>query len=176
MPTVDHQPRRAPGDGAHLEGDAVAEPLPSPRFHSWQWRAGNALVSAFARAGIGPIALLTTTGHVTGRVHTVPVVPIDHAGTRWLVAPYGATAWVRNARATGTVTLRYGRRRHTYTVREVTATEAAPVLKLYVTIATKARRRFSTPVEAPAEAFAAEAATHPVFELRSLEPVEGGDR
>lgn len=167
MPTIDHRPGRAPGDGSHVAGDAVAEPPPTPSFHSRRWRAGNALVGVFARAGIGPIALLTTTGRATGRPHTVPVVPIDHAGARWLVAPYGAVAWVHNARAAGSVTLRYGRERRTYAVREATPAESAPVLKRYVTVATRARQRFATPVDAPADAFAAEAATHPVFELRS---------
>jgi deazaflavin-dependent oxidoreductase (nitroreductase family) len=167
MSTIDHKPPRAPGDEPHADRGAVAEPMPAPPFRSRRWRAGNALVSVFARAGIGPIALLTTTGRASGRPHTVPVVPIDHAGARWLVAPYGPVGWVHNARATGSVTLRYGRRRHTYAVREATPTEAAPVLKRYVTIATRARRRFTTPVDAPAEKFVAEAATHPVFELRS---------
>jgi len=103
---------------------------------------------------------------VAGKPHTVPVVPIDHAGSRWLVAPYGPVAWVHNVRANGRATLRYGRRADSYVVREATPTEAAPVLKRYVTIATKARQRFATPVDAPAEAFEAEVATHPVFELR----------
>jgi hypothetical protein len=38
--------------------------------------------------------------------HTNPVVPIDYDDKRWLVAPYGAVAWVRNARAAGRVSLR----------------------------------------------------------------------
>ena len=136
-------------------------------FETWRWRAGNALVSVFARAGVGPIALLTTTGHKTGRTHTVPVVPVDHAGARWLVAPYGPVTWVDNVRATGTVSLRHGRQQHAYTVREATPDEAGPVLKRYAAIAPRARRCFTATVDAPAEAFAAEAHDHPVFELRS---------
>lgn len=138
----------------------------SSRFRGWRWRAGNALVTVLARAGIGPIALLTTTGRVTGRPHTVPVVPVDHAGARWLVAPYGPVGWVRNVRATGVVTLRHGRRRWVYAVREATPVEAGPVLKRYATIATRARQSFTATIDEPAEAFAAEAADHPVFELQ----------
>ena len=145
----------------------------APVFRGLRWRAGNALVAIFARAGIGPIALLTTTGRVSGRPYTVPVVPIDHAGARWLVAPYGPVAWVHNARAAGVVSLRYGRQRHDYAVREATPVEAAPVLKLYVTIATRARHRFNATVDAPVEAFIAEADDHPVFELQPLsEPAD----
>jgi deazaflavin-dependent oxidoreductase (nitroreductase family) len=149
-------------------GGRTSNGVSAPKFRGWRWRAGNALVNVFARIGIGPIALLTTTGRVTGQPHTVPVVPIDHAGARWLVAPYGPVGWVHNARAGGTVTLRRGSQRHAYAVREATPAEAGPVLKRYVTIATRARHRFAAPVDAPVEAFIAEAADHPVFELQPL--------
>ena len=98
----------------------------------------------------------------------MPVVPIDHAGTRWLVAPYGPVGWLHNARASGTVTLRHGRRRHDYAVRDATPDEAGPVLKRYVAVATKTRDRFTATVDAPVEAFVAEAADHPVLALRRL--------
>jgi deazaflavin-dependent oxidoreductase (nitroreductase family) len=169
MATTGHERHERQG---RLDGGAAAGRVPAPSFRGWRWRAGNALVNVFARAGIGPIALLTTTGRVTGRPHTVPVVPIDHAGARWLVAAYGPVGWVHNARAAGTVTLRYGRQRDTYTAREATPAEAGPVLKRYVTIATRARHRFAASVDAPVEAFIAEAADHPVFELQPApEPV-----
>jgi hypothetical protein len=80
---------------------------------------------------------------------------------------------VHNVRAAGTVTLRHGHRRHTYTVREATPAEAGPVLKHYVTIATRARQRFAATVDAPVEAFIAEATDHPVFELQ---PASSGER
>jgi deazaflavin-dependent oxidoreductase (nitroreductase family) len=132
---------------------------------AFSWRAGNALVSVLARVGVGPIHLLTTTGRVTGRPHTLPVVPVDQDGKRWLVAPYGPVAWVHNARASGRVTLRYGRTSRDYTVREATAAEAGPVLKRYVAVASRTRQHFDAAPDAPAEAFAAEADRHPVFEL-----------
>jgi hypothetical protein len=52
-----------------------------------------------------------------------------------------------------------------YTVREVGAEEAAPVLKCYVAVATKTRPQFDAGPDSPVEAFAAEADRHPVFEL-----------
>lgn len=159
MATTEHQRGR-------LGGGSDASRVSPPTFRGWRWRAGNGLVSILARAGLGPIALLTTTGRVTGRPHTVPVVPIDHAGARWLVAPYGPVAWVHNARAAGTVTLRYGRQRHAYAIRDATPIEAAPVLKRYATIATRTRHRFTATIDAPVEAFIAEAADHPVLELQ----------
>jgi deazaflavin-dependent oxidoreductase (nitroreductase family) len=114
--------------------------------------------------------LLTTTGRRTGRSHTVPVVPVEHDGKRWLVAPYGPVAWVRDARASGRVSLRYGRTERPYAIREVPAGEAGPVLKRYVAVATKTRRHFRTNADAPVETFVAEADRHPVFELNPLSP------
>lgn len=167
MATTDREQRgplhNEAGDG---DGGPPAGRVPPRRFRGWRWRAGNALVSILARAGIGPIALLTTTGRVTGRPHTVPVVPVDHADARWLVAPYGSVGWVHNARAAGVVTLRYGRERCVYEVREAAPGEAGPVLKRYATIATRTRQCFTATVDAPVEAFTAEASDHPVFELQ----------
>lgn len=137
----------------------------APAFDSWSWHAGNAIVSLLARAGIGPIHLLTTRDRRTGQGHTNPVVPIEHDGRRWLVAPYGAVSWVRNAREDGHVGMRYGRSTNHYLVREVGADEAGPVLKRYVSVATKTRAQFRATEVSPVEDFVAEADRHPVFEL-----------
>lgn len=139
-----------------------------PAFKSWQWRFGNAIVSLLARAGIGPIQLLTTRDRRTGAPHTTPVVPVEQGGTSWLVAPYGTVGWVRNAREDRRVRLRYGRTTHDYAIREVGADEAGPVLKRYVAVATKTRAQFAASMDSPVADFAAEAERHPVFELVSL--------
>jgi deazaflavin-dependent oxidoreductase (nitroreductase family) len=146
-----------------------------PKFDSWAWRSGNAFVSLLARAGVGPIHLLTTRGRRTVGAHTVPVVPVEHDGRRWLVAPYGTVGWVRNARQEGRVRVRYGRSTHDYTIREAGADEAGPVLKRYVTVATKTRAQFKATKDSPVEDFVAEADRHPVFELVPLpsEPPTG---
>jgi len=122
--------------------------------------------------GVGPIQLLTTRGRRSGEPRTVPVVPVDHDGARWLVAPYGPVDWVHNVRADPHVTLLYGRSRVEYLAHEVEPTDVGPVLKKYVTVASKARSQFRTSPDAPAAAFAAEAGDHPVF---ALEPVAAGD-
>jgi deazaflavin-dependent oxidoreductase (nitroreductase family) len=138
---------------------------PEPKFRSFGWRAGNAFVNVLARAGVGPIHRLTTRGSKSGRPHTIPVVPVDYDGKRWLVAPYGRVAWVHNARAAGQVSLQYGRATREYATREVSADEAGPVLKRYVEIATKTRAQFKATQDSPVEDFVAEADRHPVFEL-----------
>ena len=109
--------------------------------------------------------LLTTRGRKTGRPRTIPVVPVDADGTMWLVAPYGAVSWVRDVRADGRVSLRYGRSTHRYVAREASAEEAGPILKRYVAVATKTRGQFDAAVDAPVRDFVAEADRHPVFQL-----------
>lgn len=109
--------------------------------------------------------LLTTHDRRTAQPHTIPVVPVERGGTRWLVAPYGTVDWVRNVRADARVQLRYGRNTRNYTAREATAAEAGPVLKRYLSVATKTRSQFRATKSSPEADFIAEADCHPVFEL-----------
>lgn len=129
---------------------------------------GNAFVGLLARAGIGPIHLLTVPGRRTGRPHTVPVVLVEQDDRRWLVAPYGAVSWVHNARAAGRVSLRRGAEAGDYAVREARPDEAGPVLKRYVAVASRTRASFQASQDAPVTQFVAEAHRHPVFELVPL--------
>ena len=142
--------------------------MSTPRFKSPRWRLGNAFVSLLARAGIGPIHLLTVPGRRSGRPHTVPVVLVTQDDSRWLVAPYGAVSWVRNARAAGRVSLRRGAEAGDYAVREARPDEAGPVLKRYVAVAGRTRASFQASPDAPVTEFVAEAHRHPVFELIPL--------
>ncbi|MEV6105235.1 nitroreductase family deazaflavin-dependent oxidoreductase [Streptomyces sp. NPDC051940] len=138
---------------------------PAPDFRSRRWRWGNAFVGLLARAGWGPIQLLTVAGRRTGRQYTVPVVPVEESGRLWLVAPYGTVGWVENARAADRVSLRYGRTTRHYKLREAGPEESGPVLKRYVAVATKTRPHFTATKDSPVAEFVAEAGLHPVFEL-----------
>ena len=123
-------------------------------------------MSALVRAGLVPRSyLLTTRGRKTGRPRTNPVVPVEHGGRRWLVAPYGPVAWVHNARAARRVSLTRRRDTRHYTIREVSPDEAGPVLKRYVRLTPSTRPYFQATKDSPVEDFIAEAARHPVFEL-----------
>ncbi len=128
-------------------------------------RVGNAIFSMLARAGIGPAHLLTTRGRKTGRPRTNPVVLVEQDKRRWLVAPYGAVSWVLNARAMGRVTLRRGRDRQDYTIRELSPAESGPILKRYIGVAPATQPYFQAGKDSPAGDFVAEARRHPVFEL-----------
>ncbi len=128
----------------------------------------NAVVTPLVRLGIGPANtyLLTVPGRRTGRRYTTPVTLVEHAGEPWLVAPFGERSWVKNARAAGEVELRRGRRRDVRRVEELPAAERAPILRAYVDRVPVVGKFFDVPKGAPEEAFAAEAAKHPVFRLR----------
>ena len=145
-------------------GHGRARPVREYRMSSGD-RLGNAIFGVLARAGIGPAHLLTTRGRKTGRPRTVPVILVQQDGQRWLVAPYGAVSWVLNARAAGRVTLRRGRDRQDYTIRELAPAESGPILKRYIRVATATRPYFQAAKDSPVKEFIAEAHRHPVFEL-----------
>ena len=108
--------------------------------------------------------LLTVQGRKTGRPHSTPVTLVENGG-RWLVAPYGDVGWVRNARVSGTVTLRRGRRSEIVQIEQVGLAEAAPVLREYIRRVAVTRPFFDAGVDSPLEAFEAEASRHPVFRI-----------
>jgi deazaflavin-dependent oxidoreductase (nitroreductase family) len=128
----------------------------------------NAVMRVLLRIGVAPprTYLLVVPGRRTRTLYTTPVTLVEEAGQRWLVAPYGEVAWVRNARAAGRVTLQRGRRRETLRVVELGAREAAGVLRTYIRQIPITRPFFDVTVDSDAEAFAAEAPRHPVFHLR----------
>jgi deazaflavin-dependent oxidoreductase (nitroreductase family) len=134
-------------------------------------RIVNTLMRAFLRIGIAPAAtyLLTVRGRKTGTPHSTPVTLVEREDGRWLVAPYGAVGWVRNARAAGRVRLTRGRRSEELAIDEVSGDEAAGVLQTYVRNVRVARPFFDAGPDSPLAAFAAEVARHPVFRLRSAQ-------
>ena len=136
----------------------------------------NTLVRGALWAGIAPtrFALLTVPGRRSGKPHSTPVIVLRRGADRWLVAPYGERAWVKNARAAGRVTLSRGRRRVTVPVQEVGAEEAGPVLKDYLGQTPITRPFFDVAPEAPLADFVREAPRHPVFRLgRPIKAVDG---
>lgn len=150
------------GRGVGLGSDAVAREyrLNAPR------RLVNAVVRPLTRVGLAGrhTYVLTVRGRKTGRAYSTPVTLIED-GERWLVAPYGEVGWVRNARAAGEVELGRAGRSETLRVQEVSAAEAAPVLREYVKRVSVVRPFFDAGPASPLEEFAAEASRHAVFRL-----------
>jgi deazaflavin-dependent oxidoreductase (nitroreductase family) len=112
--------------------------------------------------------VLTVRGRVSGKPYSTPVDAIEHDGRRWLVAPYGVTNWVRNARAAGEVELRRGDRIERMRVREASSDEAVPILRHYLEVVPVTRPYFDVGPDATEETLAAEVERHPVFQLEAL--------
>ena len=140
---------------------------------AWSYRLGPVrrafnVVAAWAiRLGAAPPSsyILSTRGRKTGVTRSTPVSVVRRQGVRWLVAPYGPVGWVHNARASGRVTLRRGRRSEEVGVGEVGPTEAAPILREYLRKFPVVAPFFDAKRGAPLEEFAAEASRHPVFRV-----------
>ena len=143
----------------------AGEPRP---YRKSVWRRGlNALVRPLAKVGLtGPRThLLTVPGRATGKRWSTPVSIVESGDERWLVAPYGARNWVKNARAAGWVELRRGSRRERLAVLELGSEEAVPVLQEYYRLGRVTRPFFEVTLDSPRDAWLAEAPRHPVFRL-----------
>ena len=118
--------------------------------------------------GIGPayMYLLQVRGRKSGRPYETPVNVLDVDGKRYLVAPRGRTQWVRNAEATGEITLKKGRSRQSFRLRPIPDEDKPALLKLYLERYVAAvQRYFSVRAGSAPEAFREVAPNYPVFEL-----------
>lgn len=110
--------------------------------------------------------LLEVRGRKSGRTYAMPVDVLTHGDTRYLVAPRGRTQWVRNAEASGRVTLKKGSRRAEYQLRALGDEEKPAVLKAYLDrFRLTVQRYFPLPAGSPVNDFVSLAARYPVFEL-----------
>src|SRR5512143_3972894 len=94
-------------------------------------RAINKLFGLLVGLGLGlrHNYLLQVRGRKSGRIYSTPVDVLDRDGKRYLVAPRGYTEWVRNAVASGTVSLQKGRWSQEFDVRLVSDDEKPEILK-----------------------------------------------
>ena len=127
----------------------------------------NLAVRATLWLGIAPrnYRLLSVPGRKTGRVYSTPVYLIQEDGERWLVAPYGERAWVKNTRTAGRVTLSRRGRSEEAAIVELDPLQSAPVLQRYILQQPITRRFFQVTPQSPIEDFVAEAPRHPVFQI-----------
>jgi len=83
------------------------------------------------RLGIGGAATLTVAGRRTGAKQSVPVIPIEYSGARYLVSTRGDSAWTRNLRAAGRGELRIKGKLEGFRASEVPVEERPPILDAY---------------------------------------------
>ncbi|HET7476421.1 MAG TPA: nitroreductase/quinone reductase family protein [Dermatophilaceae bacterium] len=98
----------------------------------------------------------------TGGVQRVPVVPVDVGEDRFVVSNFGESAWVRNLRAAGVLTLARKGERTTYQAVEVPVERRGPVLRAYRAKAGWQVAYYFWRRPDPAD--------HPVFSLRRTPP------
>ena len=131
----------------------------------------NNLMGSLVSFGVGPgyMRLLQVKGRKTGRIFSTPVNLIEVNGRRYLVAARGDTAWSRNARVSGEVTLKRGSRAERCAVQLVPDSDRPPVLKAFLDkYASQVQRFFPVSAGAPVESFREMAPGAPVFELRPI--------
>jgi deazaflavin-dependent oxidoreductase (nitroreductase family) len=131
-------------------------------------RAINKLFGLLVGLGLGlrHNYLLQVRGRKSGRIHATPVDVFDRNGKRYLVAPRGYTQWVRNAIASGTVSLKKGRRSEEFGIRLLAENERPEILKSYLDrYRLTVQRYFPVPAGSPIEVFRPLTADYPVFEL-----------
>ena len=95
----------------------------------------NPIVARLTRWGVSVKGsrILEVRGRTSGEVRTTPVNVLTVDGVRYLVAPRGETQWVRNLRAaSGSGSLRLGRRHEPFLAAELADDAKAPVLRAYL--------------------------------------------
>ena len=119
--------------------------------------------------GLGHNYVVEVRGRKSGRIFSTPIDLLEVGRRRYLIAPRGETNWVRNARAAGRVTLRKGRRREEFAVRELGLAERPELLKAYLDrFALTVQRYFPISRGSSVSEFAPIAERYPVFELTPI--------
>jgi deazaflavin-dependent oxidoreductase (nitroreductase family) len=132
-------------------------------------RFANQIMVRLSNWGISPPGtyVLTVPGRKTGKPYSLPVRVVEKDDLRWLVAPYGEVAWVKNARVAGDVILSRGKKSDVFKIHELGPRESAPILKEYITRVGIVRPYFDCNPASPLEVFEDEAPKHPVFLLEA---------
>ena len=110
--------------------------------------------------------LLKVRGRKSGKIYSTPIDLLELNGKRFLVAPRGRTQWVRNAEASGEVTLKKGRVEQRFRLRPLEGEEQLQIIKAYLdSFQREVQRYFPIPAGSPPEAFRDVASSYPAFEL-----------
>ena len=128
----------------------------------------NRAFGFFVKMGLGlkHNYLLEVRGRKSGRIYSTPINLLDLDGKRYLVAPRGYTQWVKNAVASGEVTLAKGGKREKFRLRPIDDEAKPEILKAYLDrYKLTVQRYFPIPAGSAAAAFETLAERYPVFEL-----------
>jgi len=99
--------------------------------------------------------------YLAGRSRTVPVIPVNVEGVRYLVSPYGESDWVRNLRAAGKAELAGKGGAETVRATEVMVQDRPTIIAIY--------RKTSGRTVDPCFAKLPDPADHPVFRIDAVD-------
>jgi hypothetical protein len=143
-----------------------------------EFRAPTALERAFNRVygflvglglGFSHSYLLQVRGRKSGKLFSTPVDLLELSGKRFLVAPRGRTQWVRNAEASGEVTLKKGGSLQRFRLCPIADADKPEILKAYLdNFKREVQTYFPVPAGSPTEAFAELVQNYPAFELIAI--------
>lgn len=108
-----------------------------PRYLAPGWvttHVVNRLIRRLVRMGVGVAGAreVRIVGRTSGQVRVNVVNPLRLGDDRYLVAPRGTTAWVRNLRAAGVGELKLGRTVEPFAAEELADDAKVPVLRAYL--------------------------------------------
>lgn len=111
------------------------------------------------RCGIGGSVTMEVPGRRTGHPPRVPVIPVEHAGERYVVSTRGESDWVRNLRAGGRASLHTRRGSEAVRATEIPLEERPPVIEAYRSTVGRQVAGYWKRLPDPAD--------HPVFRLEA---------
>jgi hypothetical protein len=114
----------------------------------------NPIAMRLGRGGVSTLAVRTRS---TGQQETIPVIPVDYDGTRYIVSTRGESEWVRNIRVAGQAELRSKSGTWRYRATEVPVAERAPIIDAYRRAAGRSAESYWKSLPDPAD--------HPAFRL-----------
>jgi deazaflavin-dependent oxidoreductase (nitroreductase family) len=109
------------------------------------------------KLGFWGVATLEVPRRKSGTPQTVPVIPLEHEGARYVVSTRGESDWVKNLRAAGGGELKRKGQGEKVRAVELPVEERPPVIAAYRAKAGREVDRYFTQLPEPAD--------HPVFRL-----------
>ncbi|MER5772306.1 nitroreductase family deazaflavin-dependent oxidoreductase [Streptomyces sp. NPDC001985] len=135
--------------------------------------AVNRAIGWLARRGVSLMGSseLSVVGRTSGEWRSIPVNPLSHEGSTYLVSARGHSQWVRNLRASGGGKLTLGRSTRRFAAVELSDEEKPELLRAYLKRWGWEVGRFFGEVTAAStdEELLAAAPRHPVFRITVTE-------
>jgi len=110
------------------------------------------------KLGFWNVETLTVPRRKSGEPQSVPVIPVDHDGARYIVSTRGESDWVKNLRAAGGGELKRKGQAEKVQVVELPVEERPPVISAYRAKVGKEVQQYFEKLPDPAD--------HPVFRIQ----------